>query len=162
VLTRVISGGQTGVDLAALDAAAAAGVATGGSMPAGFLTEDGPRPGYAARYGVSELPTADYPSRTRRNVADADATLILLHGPGEPTGGTALTVKAARASGKPYLVERIEDGAAARVAAWLAEVGPAVLNVAGPRESKSPGVYAAARSLLTALFNRSGAAASRR
>ncbi len=135
--TVVHSGGQTGVDRAALDAALAAGVPIGGWCPLGRQAEDGPIP---ARYPLRETPTSEYAERTRWNVRDADATLVLTRG--APTGGTATTVEAAQALGKPLLVvdlaatESVEP-----VVAWLRACGAEVLNVAGPRESTAPGIY---------------------
>jgi hypothetical protein len=75
MLDRIVSGGQTGADQAGWRAAKAAGIPTGGWMPLGFLTEDGPRPEFAGLYGAEECPTADYPARTRRNVIDSSATI---------------------------------------------------------------------------------------
>src|ERR1700733_1932134 len=75
MLDKIISGGQTGVDQAAWRAAKACGVATSGWMPRGFLTEDGPRPEFAERYGAAEFPTNDDHARTEQNVQDSDATL---------------------------------------------------------------------------------------
>lgn len=146
---RVLSGGQTGVDRAALDAALAAGVPVGGWCPAGRRAEDGP---IDARYPLRETPTADPAERTRRNVADAGAVLVLA--PGDPAGGTALAVAHARALGRLVtVVDPWAPDATARVAAWW-QNAPAVVNVAGPRESEAPGVYAAARAVLAAVWGR--------
>ena len=84
---RVISGGQTGVDRAALDAAFELALECGGWVPAGRRAEDGP---VDARYPLRETAAGDYETRTRLNVRDSDATLILTRG--RPSGGTALTV----------------------------------------------------------------------
>ncbi len=148
----IISGAQTGVDRAALDAAIACGLACGGSIPRGRLAEDGP---VSRRYTrLAELKTNVYAARTRRNVLDADATLILC--PGAPEGGTALTARLAAKHKKPLLVVDIgrePDASAIRlIRAWLASHDPAVLNVAGPRESRFPGLYERARKLLEKLF----------
>ncbi len=92
--------------------------------------------------------------RTRRNVRDADATLILC--PGPPEGGTALTENIARRMGRPVLVVEIERetrrAAIKRIRAWLDAQKPAVLNIAGPRESRYPGVYTRVRDMLEKLF----------
>jgi hypothetical protein len=77
MLEKVITGGQTGADQAAWRAAKAFGIPTGGAMPLGFKTEDGPRPEFAEMYGAVEMPTTSYASRTRQNVKDSDATLWL-------------------------------------------------------------------------------------
>ncbi|MFO1419516.1 MAG: putative molybdenum carrier protein [Candidatus Competibacteraceae bacterium] len=145
---KIISGGQTGVDRAALDVGLALGLAVGGWCPQGRRAEDGIIP---ARYPLSETPERNYQTRTRRNVEDADGTLILNRGTLD--GGTALTVAHARQIGKPCLVVALEDGIEpAAFRDWLAAHHIQVLNVAGPRESKRPGVYAAAVRCLEPLL----------
>ena len=153
-MTRItiISGAQTGVDRAALDAAIACGLDYGGSIPHGRLAEDGPvSQHYAA---LIEMNSEDYAVRTRRNVRDADATLILC--PGPPEGGTALTESIARKLKRPVLVVDIDREtcrvAIKRMRAWLDTHKPAVLNIAGPRESRYPGVYTRVRQMLEKLF----------
>ncbi len=142
------SGGQTGVDRAALDATLAAGVACGGWCPRGRRAEDGPIPD---RYPLRETPTPAYAERTHWNVRDADATLVLTRG--APTGGTATTVEAARAFGKPLLVvDLAETNAVEPAADWLQANGVRVLNVAGPRERTAPGIYAEARDFVACLL----------
>lgn len=153
MIDRVVSGGQTGVDRAALDVALALGLSCGGWCPRGRRAEDGPIP---ARYPLRETPSADYPVRTRWNVRDSDATLILRLGPADR--GTALTARLAAGLGRPLLdldlsaTPEAEALAAAR--AWVEACRVRVLNVAGPRESRCPGAHATAarflRSLLTA------------
>lgn len=145
-LERVVSGGQTGVDRAALDAARAARLAVGGWCPRGRRAEDGP---IAAAYPLVETPSPDYAQRTAWNVRDSDATLIFA--PSEPSGGTALTVAEARRRGRPY---RIVTPAAevAPTQDWLDGDRVRVLNVAGPRESEVPGIYMDARAWLERLF----------
>jgi hypothetical protein len=145
-LRKIVSGGQTGVDRAALDAAAALGLATGGWCPKGRRAEDGAIP---ARYRLKETEEADYEVRTWLNVRDSDATLIATRG--APAGGTQLTVDAARHLGRPHLVADLDVGADA-VRAWLAQTGARVLNVAGPRESGAPGIGAAAKAFLLAVL----------
>ncbi|MGE0653426.1 MAG: putative molybdenum carrier protein [Alphaproteobacteria bacterium] len=152
---RVISGGQTGVDRAALDAARAAGLAIGGWCPRGRLAEDGTIP---AIYPLRETPGREPAARTRANVAEADATLILVPGADSATWGegTRLTREFARDLGKPFHVAVLRDDAdvAARngVRAWLRACRAATLNVAGPRESIAPGIYALAHPFLVRLF----------
>jgi Circularly permutated YpsA SLOG family len=141
---KVISGGQTGVDRAALDVALGKGLACGGWCPLGRLAEDGPLP---ARYPLVETPTADYAQRTEWNVRDSDGTLLLTAGRLE--GGSAFTAVVARRLGRPTL--RVDLGApvdAAVLGEWTASVGVRVLNVAGPRESRSPGIYGRASAFL--------------
>ncbi|MEP0546831.1 MAG: putative molybdenum carrier protein [Rhodothermales bacterium] len=146
------SGGQTGVDRAALDAALAAGVPVGGWCPLGRWAEDGPIP---SRYPLRETPTPEVAERTRWNVRDADATLILTRG--TPTGGTATTLEAVDALGKPrFVVDLAQMADVAPVAAWVRANGATVLNVAGPRESTAPGIYAEAHRFMTRLLRALG------
>jgi predicted Rossmann-fold nucleotide-binding protein len=145
---KIISGGQTGVDRAALDAAIALGIPHGGWCPRGRLAEDGPIPD---RYELRETESSDYPARTERNVLDSDATLILC--PGQPAGGTELTVRLARRHRRPCLVVDLDRPLdAAKVRRWLRRHKVAILNVAGPRESQSPGVAQRAIEFLHAVF----------
>lgn len=150
-LKRVVSGGQTGVDRAALDAARAVGVPIGGWCPKGRWAEDGTIP---ESYPLQETPSADPLVRTTWNVRDSDGTLIL-HLGGPLRGGTAQTEKAARRLRKPCLVlalDRPADALAQEIAQWLKAQNIRVLNVAGPRESQAPGIYHRAYDVLTALL----------
>lgn len=139
-MLRIVSGGQTGVDRGALDAALDAGVPCGGWCPAGRLAEDG---AIAEKYPLQELPGGDYAARTLKNVQDSDATLIL--NAGDLEGGTALTQIFCEQEDKPCLViDAVVIGtaeAAERAAAFVAEHGVETLNVAGPRASKWAGAY---------------------
>lgn len=150
---RIISGGQTGVDRGALDAAIEAGAPHGGSCPRGRLAEDGRIPD---RYCLAELPSPEYRVRTERNVLDADATLIFCRG--ALSGGTELTLRLAERHGRPWLViDLAAQPSPETVRRWLGEQAVEVLNVAGPRESQSPGIQAAARQfLLEVLGGRGG------
>jgi Circularly permutated YpsA SLOG family len=148
-VTRVVSGGQTGVDRAALDVAGELGLAAGGWVPKGRLDELGRIP---ERYlGLVEAASADPAVRTRANVAAADATLILTRR-GARSPGTDWTRRCAEELGKPVTVIELEPsraaGDASRVRRWLTEVRPAVLNVAGPRESEDAAVYCLAKAAL--------------
>ncbi len=148
MLDKIISGGQTGVDRAALDVGLALGLAVGGWCPRGRRAEDGRIPD---RYPLTETPERNYQARTRRNIEDTDGTLIL--NLGALDGGTALTVAHAHQIGKPCLIVALEEGIEPTAfREWLDENHVAVLNVAGPRESKRPGVYDAACRCLESLF----------
>jgi len=140
IVKMIISGGQTGVDRAALDWAIAHGVPHGGWCPAGRKAEDG---AIDAKYQLQETESANYRVRTACNVRYSDATLILNRG--ELEGGSLETLRIAEREGKPPLVIQVDDErGAANLRKWLGQVQPGVLNVAGPRESKRPGIYAAA------------------
>jgi hypothetical protein len=136
VPARIVSGGQTGVDRGALEAAIALGIEHGGWCPQDRMAEDGSVP---SRYLVVELEGADYVRRTEQNIVDSDATLIFSEG--SLFGGTRLTQKVAVRLGKPYFVQPLgRKFSPERVKRWLAEIKPHTLNVAGPRESKNPGI----------------------
>lgn len=163
---RIRSGGQTGVDRAALDAAIAAGLDIAGWVPKGGWAEDMPDPpGLLARYpALKETVAAEPAARTAANIRDGAGTLVLL-----PTAdfsaspGTALTMESARAQGKPHCVVALDDRASAKAARdfirMLRAGGPARpapmvdLNIAGPRESEASGVYAAAYVFLKEVFD---------
>ncbi|MBF0587262.1 putative molybdenum carrier protein [Prosthecochloris sp. N3] len=149
MLRAIVSGGQTGVDRAALDTAIRLRIPHGGWCPRGRRAEDGVIDG---RYQLQQTPLSRYDQRTRWNVRDADATLILVSG--EPTGGTRLTRELARSLGKPCLVVDPRDiKEAQRVAAWLRREMVEVLNIAGPRGSTDPAIYDAAKDFLEVLFS---------
>ena len=148
-VAKIVSGGQTGVDRAALDVAIQFGVPCGGWCPLGRRAEDGP---IADLYPLQETPKAKYQQRTRWNVRDSDGTLILAVGPLQ--GGTELTRKLAERMDKPHRV--VDLGAASdpgTVADWILEHRIQVLNVAGPRESTLPGIYQQAAEYLRSLLD---------
>jgi Circularly permutated YpsA SLOG family len=143
---RVVSGGQTGVDRAALDAALELGIPHGGWCPRGRRSEDGAIPDV---YELTETPESRYEQRTEWNVRDADATLLLFRD--EMSGGTAFTFQCVRNLGRSHaLIDlgRAPDPLA--LTGWIR--GFRVLNVAGPRESRQPGIYEEARQYLLDLL----------
>jgi predicted Rossmann fold nucleotide-binding protein DprA/Smf involved in DNA uptake len=144
----IVSGGQTGVDRAAWDVALELGLPISGWVPKGRLAEDGVIP---AHYGtLREAESPEPPVRTRLNVRDSDATLIISRD--RLTGGSLLTLAEAHRLGRPALHidvrDRSDDEAARLVQDWLAVVRPAVLNVAGPRASGDPTISARAAAIL--------------
>lgn len=151
ILKRIVSGGQTGVDRGALDAALAAGFPCGGWCPEGRKAEDGPIP---ERYPMKDLAGAGYRQRTRQNVIDSDGTLVLCFG--EPTGGTAETLRFCERFGKPALIVdglvSNQEAAAATAKAFIEQRRIAVLNVAGPRESSHAGARAFAETVVSLLL----------
>jgi len=148
----VISGGQTGADQGGLLAAQDLRIPTGGTAPHGWLTEDGPQERLLRSFGLMECSEPGYPARTKANVLSADATLLV----GQyRTGGTALTVKIARGANKPVFHVAYggrsmlpSDERIAEVREWLGRYQVHTLNVAGDRESQSPGIQAFTRAFL--------------
>ena len=151
MIEKIVSGGQTGVDRAALDCAIALRISHGGWCPADRKAEDGR---LDDRYRLVELASARYDDRTRKNAEDSDGTLIL--NTGKLEGGTELTLAFARNLGKPVMVADLDKPPdQAEISNWLSANNIKRCNVAGPRESKRPGIYRQAyrylHSLLAAL-----------
>jgi Circularly permutated YpsA SLOG family len=155
----ILSGGQTGVDRAALDEAIARGIAYGGWCPHGGWAEDLPEPpGLLARYPLlRETPSRDPAQRTEWNLRDSDACLILVDAGGVAvSGGSALAEKLAARYGKPLLVVDVgAKDAGARVGEWVDALlkahkgeAPFRLAVGGPRESEARGIYGRARGMM--------------
>jgi hypothetical protein len=148
MLAKIISGGQTGVDRAALDVAMAMEIPHGGWCPKGRLAEDGVIP---RQYRLAQTELPDYAQRTEQNLLDSDATLILCRG--QPSGGTELTRRLAQRHRKPHLViDLLQPVDWPTVRSWLADRGAGTLNVAGPRESQSPGIHGQAMDFLRELL----------
>jgi hypothetical protein len=151
MVLRIVSGGQTGVDRAALDVAIQLGIPHGGWVPKGRLAEDGPLP---ERYQMRETPTAIYSERTEKNVIDSDGTLIISRG--ELSGGSETTREMAIKHERPWLHVDLKHTAAflaaVRIAEWLGTHRIQVLNVAGPRASKDPQIYRNTLTLLETVY----------
>jgi hypothetical protein len=159
----LISGGQTGVDRATLDEAIMRGIAYGGWCPQGGWAEDMPEPpGMRANYPLlRETPSRDPAQRTKWNVRDSDACLMLVDAGGVTvSGGTALAEKLAARYGKPLLLADVGVAeAAVKVREWIDALltanegeAPFRLAVGGPRESEAPGIYAKTRAALGELL----------
>jgi len=146
---RIVSGGQTGVDRAALDVAISLEIDHGGWCPRGRIAEDGVIP---SDYNLSETESKKYHVRTERNVIDSDGTLILYCG--ELSGGTQLTHRLANKHERPCLLVRLDenDVDVCDVRKWLVKEGIETLNVAGPRATSAEGVYQLAREFLLVLL----------
>ncbi len=148
IVRRIVSGGQTGVDRGALDAAIGLGIEHGGWCPRGRLAEDGVIP---KKYQVVENAAKEYWVRTEQNVVDSDGTLILYRQ--RLAGGTRFTYRMTRKHGKPHLlVDLSETPDLEAIKSWIDQHGIEVLNCAGPRESSWPGIGQQARDLLYQLF----------
>ena len=148
---KIISGGQTGVDRAALDAALRHGINCGGWCPAGRLDEFGKIPDH---YPIQELRDGGFTERTLQNVKDSDGTVVIY--PGELRGGTDRTVRFCVELERPYqLIEasRIAAQDAAKlIADFVRKNAIGILNVAGPRQSEWPEGYAYAFRALEAFL----------
>lgn len=169
----IITGGQTGADQAGWRAAKRFGLDTGGWMPLGYLTEDGPRPEFAEMYGAREHTSPRFQDRTPLNVNDADLTIVF----GDPeSNGAKCAYKAFRAKiGErgmdPYSRSYSRDGwipiyryrttgtlniAPGRLADVLARLGAGSINVAGNRESSFPGIGQRVEDYLCEVFRALG------
>ena len=143
-LVKIVSGGQSGVDRAALDIALELGLPCGGWCPKGRAAEDGTIP---QKYPLTETPREAHEQRTEWNVRDSDGTLILTRG--EPTGGTAYTILMAKKHSKPVLIVDFEHSVDPEtVRGWIGKNRIRTLNVAGPRISKEPLIYDDVRTFL--------------
>ncbi len=156
-MLTIVSGGQTGVDRAALDVAIERGIAYRGWCPKGGWAEDRPSPpGVLALYaGLRETPEADPRERTEWNVRDCDRLMVLVDRTGLPVSkGTALAIECAKALAKPHIVIDIDAGGAEHLAAgFLGEgQGPLALCIGGPRESEAPGIYVKSKAFLVRLL----------
>lgn len=145
---KIYSGGQTGVDRAALDAAKQHKIEHGGWCPKGRKAEDGV---IDQSYLLIETNSFDYRERTRLNVQDSDGTLILFKDTLE--GGTRYTYDYTIKIQKPTLLINLDTAPDYKnIINWLRENKISLLNVAGPRESKNPGIYASAKNILSTLI----------
>ena len=151
MIKKIISGGQTGADQAALDTAVKWNVPHGGWVPKGRLTEAGRLPD---KYNMQEMPTDSYSARTEQNVIDSDGSLIISHGP--LTDGSKHTKEMSLKHNKPYLhidLNEIDSSkAAVQVHEWITRLNIETLNVAGSRSSNDPSIYQAVMHLLTIVL----------
>ena len=153
MIQKIVSGGQTGADRAALDFAIKHNIPYGGWVPKGRKTEDGTLP---EKYHLQEMPTGEYSARTEQNVLDSDGTLIVSQG--RLTGGSALTEFLADWHHKPCIhvdMDRINlTEAAEMVRRWIEDNEIRILNVAGPRASKDSAIYQITMNVLEAILGK--------
>ena len=150
MIAKLVSGGQTGADRAALDFALARGLPHGGWCPRGRRAEDGPLP---ARYRLRETPSDDYAQRTEWNVRDSDGTVTFSLAPGL-SGGSVLTAECAKRMGKPWLhLTPTDPEPDQKLHNFVTAHHIATLNVAGPRASEEPGVGDFVRAVLEAALD---------
>jgi hypothetical protein len=150
MIRKIISGGQTGADQGALDAAIKLDIPHGGWIPKGRLTENGPLPD---KYKLKEMPGSGYVLRTEQNVIDSNGTLIISHG--KLSEGSDYTRKMAIKHHRPWLHIDLNETpafkAATLICSWLAENAIEILNVAGPRASKDDQIYQAVLKLIESV-----------
>lgn len=151
MIKKIISGGQTGADQAALDTAIKLEIPHGGWIPKGRITEVGV---LDDQYQLKEMETSNYHKRTEQNVIDSDGTLIISHGP--LTGGSDYTREMALFHNRPWLHINLNKinafRAAGKIRSWINENNIGVLNVAGSRASKDPAIYRATADILETVF----------
>ncbi len=156
LIAKVISGAQTGADIAGLKWAKGNDLVTGGHIPKGFRTDDGPRPEYALMYNIKETQDTGYPLRTRMNVMNADGTLLFgnMNSP-----GCKLTIKYCMDYRKPFITVEwpwqqtgIAMSECADVRDWLKKNNIITLNIAGNREASNPGIERALMNFLDFVF----------
>jgi hypothetical protein len=149
---KIISGGQTGADVGGLVGAESAGIPTGGTAPRDFQTEKGPQPKVLMeRFGLMSHPSRHYNDRTLDNVKSAHATLIFATRP--ESDGTQFTIACCEKENKPYcLVDPNAKTVKHLVTEFLVQEKPTVLNIAGNRESISPGICARVATIIKNVF----------
>ncbi len=155
MIERIVTGGQTGVDQAALEVASELGIEFGGWCPKGGRDEN--NVSILERFALQEATTSDPDERTKLNIRDSDGTLIIVPTfplPDTIRDGTLLTIEEAKRTGKPHLIIALDEREAAvdTIRSWVDENNIHTLNIGGPRESNSPGVYEDTCELLRALL----------
>ena len=149
---KIVSGGQTGVDRAALDAAMENGIEAGGWCPQGRVAEDGIIP---VNYPVKELPHSGYRQRTKRNVIDSDGTVVIYFG--NPSGGTKQTIAFSIQEQKPHVLIDAEElsmeEASRTIEIFIDQNSITVLNIAGPRAGGEPRAYTYAKKLMQSVLH---------
>jgi hypothetical protein len=152
-LKKIVSGGQTGADQGALAACIQRTFPYGGWVPKGRRSEKGKVP---AKYRLRQHWSRHYPPRTEKNVVDSDGTVVFTFG--KPDGGSLLTIDVAKKHHKPWLAVDLDlprEAAVVKVVRWIKRRLPdhAVLNVAGSRRSKAPGIHMAVKGVMVDVIN---------
>jgi len=158
MITKIVSGGQTGADMGALIAARDLGLATGGFAPRGWLTEDGPQEALLRQFGLIECEEDGYSARTRRNAIHSDGTFLVGR---YESGGSRLTFEFAKRLKKPlFLLAYVNPSQMtshmpriAEFRRWVERYDIKILNVAGNRESEMPGIAEFTRAFLLSAFS---------
>lgn len=146
MIKKIISGGQTGVDRAGLDAAMLLKISTGGYCPKGYMTENG-EDRKLKKYGLKELSACRYEDRTIKNVLTSDGTVIFCRTDENKNiigEGTQLTFSVAMDNDKPVIINPTKI----KFVKWVMKYNIKILNVAGNRESQYPGIYKKTKTFL--------------
>lgn len=152
MLKKIVSGGQTGADIAALTVAKEFGIPTGGWMPKGWITLAGPKPQYGELYSLKEHESSSYKPRTWANVRDSDGTIRLAFN--FSSAGEICTLNGIEKYEKPYIdVDLIDPIEPSKVVSWILEKNIEVLNVAGNSEKTCPGTYSEVYEYLSSVFS---------
>jgi hypothetical protein len=153
-IVKVISGGQNGVDLAALRTAKNVGIQTGGTIPKGFKTIDGNKPEYKALYGLCESKSVNYPSRTRANVKDSDGTLRICYDLN--SRGEKCTKNFIDKLKKPYFdidLNSLDNlNLIDKIFKWIIKNKIKILNIAGNTKTRFPDIEDKTEEILNKLF----------
>jgi hypothetical protein len=151
MLKMICSGGQTGADMGGLLAAKQMGITTGGYIPKGCITEDGPRPAIAKHFNLTETSTSRYEPRTYANAKLGDGTIRFATD--WYSAGEICTLEAIEKYSKPYIdIDPTNPRPVSEVEKWIKDNNIKVLNVAGNRESKSPGICKFTREYIVKLI----------
>lgn len=159
MIKKIVSGCQTGADLGGLEAALECGISTGGTVTKGCRTEDGEKPELISKFNLFEHHNTSYDVRTRANVFHSDGTIMFLTESNSP--GTFCTKKAIKDFGRSSYVVKVEVGKeipeemVGLVVDWIKEKNISTLNVAGNRESKSPGIGLTVKNFMIKVLNNS-------
>lgn len=149
---KVISGGQTGADIGGLVGAKRAGIKTGGTAPRGFKTEIGDKPEELKAFGLVPHPSPRYKDRTKENICASDATIIFSKEP--ESSGTKLTVDLCKTLNKPYLLlTKFEESDKITALSFINKNRPITLNIAGNRESVSPGIASRVATFVASILS---------
>tara|TARA_Y100000310_G_C20639228_1_gene792924 strand:+ start:203 stop:754 length:552 start_codon:yes stop_codon:yes gene_type:complete len=149
----VISGGQTGADIGGLVAAQACKIPTTGYTTKGCRTERGPQPILLSKFNLVEHTESGYDKRTIENASVADVTIVFATNP--DSAGTKLTIKSALDAYKGYfLVVDFSNEEKLKLLSFLNAMQPNIINIAGNRESVSPGISEKVRDILKFVLPR--------
>lgn len=154
MITKVVSGGQTGADQGGLAAAKRLKIEVGGWCPKDYLTEDGNQPELLQYYNLIETSSQKYRARTELNVMESDGTLLVAMD--LKSVGTKLTLRLLKQHSKPYLFIPYpsikEDEEPERIRKWITYNNIQTLNVAGNRRSVAPGIQQFTEDLIVKTF----------